>query len=301
MNSRRGNISIVLLVIGLFLVAVAQLAMVCVQRNVQLMEEYWRGRQLRMLCSSVMEALADKDLQDEPTSLEVQLHPGKITALVTATTTLSADNSFRYLDIKAQASNLAYSMRNVKFQLAPKALQLARQYMLISGKEVLGTEYLSGEGIYTSKEEVTVPQIDFLKNTSTAKKSISALAMEDVRLYGLDRRFYYLPTAGNILTFTKNLKVYGTAVVASEGSIIIEEGCQFSDRVIFLSKGNITIKNDVDLPKALLIAYGKVSVGADCKFGGVIFSGSNIEILGSSQLIHDAEVVAPFVSTCYIL
>mgnify|MGYP003530736674 FL=1 len=302
MNSQRGNISLVLLVIGLFLVAVAQLARVYVQRNVQLEEEVWRGRQLRLLCSSVMEALAKKELATgEATFLESSLYPGNISATVTTKVALSNDGIFRYLAIKAQTTDLAQNLRNVEFQLQGNALQLAQQYMLISGKEVLGTEYLADEGIYTSKEEVTIPQLDFLKNTTDSKRSVAALGMEDVKLYGLDRRFYYLTNASTPLTFTKGLKVYGTAVIASEGSIVIEADCQFFDKVILLSKGNITIKDGVKLPQALLMAYGKVSIGSGCKIGGVIFSGSNIELLGSSELTHDAEVVARFSSAHFIL
>ena len=300
MNKERGNISIALLVIGLFLVAVAQLAMVYVQKNVELEKEYWRSRQLRILCSSTMEALADTYLQ-EPIAFETQLYPGNIPATATANVTFSSDNQFRYLDVNTQAENLSYSMRNVQFQLKEEAVQLAQQYMFISGKEVVGTEYLSDEGIYTSTEEVTIPQIDFLKNTAEFKKSISSLGMEDVRLYGLDKRFYYLSSASTPLTFTKNLKVYGTAVIASEGSIIIEEGCQFFDRVIFLTKGNLIIKEGVELPQALIMAYGKVTINPNCKIGGVIFSGGNIELLGSSKFTHDAEVVARFSSAFYIL
>ena len=300
MNKERGNISIVLLVIGLFLVAVAQLAMVYVQKNVELEKEYWRSRQLRILCSSTMEALADKYLQ-EPAAFETQLYPGNIPASATAKVTFSSDNQFRYLDVNTQAENLSYSMRNVQFQLKEEAVQLAQQYMFISGKEVVGTEYLSDEGIYTSTEEVTIPQIDFLKNTADFKKSISSLGMEDVRLYGLDKRFYYLSSTSTPLTFTKNLKVYGTAVIASEGSIIIEEGCQFFDRVVFLTKGNLIIKEGVELPLALIMAYGKVTINPNCKIGGVIFSEGNIELLGSSKFTHDAEVVARFSSAFYIL
>ena len=302
MNSQRGNISFVLLVIGLFLVAVAQLAMVYVQRNVQLEEEVWRGRQLRLLCSSVMEALAKKELATgEATFLESSFYPGNVPATVTTKVALSNDGMFRYLAVKAQTTDFAQNLRNVEFLLQENALQLAQQYMLISGKEVLGTEYLADEGIYTSKEEVTIPQLDFLKNTTDSKRSVAALGMEDVKLYGLDRRFYYLTNASTPLTFTKGLKVYGTAVIASEGSIVIEADCQFFDKVILLSKGNITIKDGVKLPQALLMAYGKVSIGSGCKIGGVIFSGSNIELLGSSELTHDAEVVARFSSAHFIL
>ena len=302
MNSQRGNISLVLLVIGLFLVAVAQLAMVYVQRNGQLEEEVWRGRQLRLLCSSTIEALAKKELATGETNfLESSLYPGNVPATVTTQVAFSSDGLFRYLDVKAQAGALAHSLRNVEFQLQGSALQLAQQYMLISGKEVLGTEYLADEGIYTSKEEVTIPQLDFLKNTTDTKRSVASLGMDDIKLYGLDKRFYYLTNASTPLTFTKGLKVYGTAVIASEGSMVIEADCQFFDRVILLSKGNITIKDGVKLPQALLMAYGKVSVGTGCKIGGVIFSGSNIELLGSSDLTHDAEVVARFSSAHFIL
>ena len=146
----------------------------------------------------------------------------------------------------------------------------------ICRKPLFGSEFLSEEGIYTSTEEVKFPKIDFLKNTSTAKRSVSDLSMEDVKLYGLDKRFYYLASASEPLTFSKNLKVYGTAVIATEGSIIIESGCQFFDRVIFLSKGNIIIKDGVKLPQALLVAYGKVAIGTGCQLGGVVFSDSKI-------------------------
>ena len=125
--------------------------------------------------------------------------------------------------------------------------------------------------------------------------------MEDVKLYGLDKRFYYLSNASTPLTFSKNLKVYGTAVIATEGSIIIESSCQFFDKVVLVSKGNITIKDGVKLPQVLLVAYGKVIIGTGCQLGGVVFSDSNIELLGSSNLVHDAEVVARFSSAFYIL
>ena len=125
--------------------------------------------------------------------------------------------------------------------------------------------------------------------------------MEDVKLYGLDKRFYYLSNASTPLTFSKNLKVYGTAVIATEGSVILDSGCQFFDRVVFISKGNIMIKDGVKLPQALLLAYGKVTIGTGCQIGGVFFSDSNNELLGSSKLIHDAEVVARFSSAFYIL
>lgn len=302
MNSERGNISLVLLVIGLFLAAVAHLLMTYVHRNAFLEEDYWRACQLRLLCGSVITRLSEENLEaGECAPLPITLQPGNVPATVNSKVIFSDDGCFRHLEVRVEAGEQSHNLRHVSFILDEEKLLQARQGMLISRKELLGTEFLSEETIYTSTEEVKIPQVEFLKNTSDVKRSISALSMEDVKQYGLENRFYYLTNASSPLSFTKNLKVYGTAVIATEGSVILGEGCQFSERVIFLSKGNITIKRGVKMPQALLLAYGKVSVEAGCEIGGVIFSDSNIELLGASKLTHDAEVVARFSSAFYIL
>ena len=229
------------------------------------------------------------------------MHPGNVPATLVSKVAYSDDRCFRYLETSVEAEEQSHNLRQVQFQLNEEMQEQGRRFMLISRKPLIGSEFLSEEGIYTSTEEVKIPQIEFLKNTSTAKLSISDLSMEDVKLYGLDKRFYYLSNASTPLTFSKNLKVYGTAVIATEGSIIIESSCQFFDKVVLVSKGNITIKDGVKLPQVLLVAYGKVTIGTGCQLGGVVFSDSNIELLGRSNLIHDAEVVARFSSAFYIL
>ena len=302
MSSCRGNISVVLLGIGLFLAAVAHLVMVYVARTTQLEMEDLRGRQLRLLCSSAITRLSQQALESgECTPVALTLHPGNVPATLVSKVTYSDDGCFRYLETRVEAEEQSHNLRQVQFRLNEEMQEQGRRFMLISRKPLLGSEFLSEEGIYTSTEEVHIPQIEFLKNTSTAKLSISDLSMEDVKLYGLDKRFYYLSNASTPLTFSKNLKVYGTAVIATEGSIILESGCQFLDKVVLVSKGNITIKDGVKLPQVLLVAYGKVTIGTGCQLGGVVFSDSNIELLGSSNLIHDAEVVARFSSAFYIL
>ena len=302
MSSSRGNISVVLLGIGLFLAAVAHLVMVCVARTTQLEMEELRGRQLRLLCSSAITRLAQQELgSGECTSVTLTLHPGNVPAALVSKVAYSDDGCFRYLETSVEAEEQSHHLRYVQFQLNEEMQVLGRRFMLICRKPLVGTEFLSEEGIYTSIEEVKFPQIDFLKNTSTAKRSVSDLSMEDVKLYGLDKRFYYLSNASTPLTFSKNLKVYGTAVIATEGSVIIESGCQFLDRVIFLSKGNIIIKDGAKLPQALLVAYGKVTIGTGCQLGGVVFSDSSIELLGTSTLTHDGDSVARFSSAFYIL
>lgn len=302
MNNCRGNISVVLLGIGLFLAAVAHLVMVYVARTTQLEMEDLRGRQLRLLCSSAITRLSQQTLESgECTPVALTLHPGNVPATLVSKVTYSDDGCFRYLETSVEAEEQSHNLRQVQFQLNEEMQEQGRRFMLISRKPLIGSEFLLEEGIYTSTEEVHIPQIEFLKNTSTAKLSISDLSIEDVKLYGLDKRFYYLSNASTPLIFSKNLKVYGTAVIATEGSIIIESSCQFLDKVVLVSKGNITIKDGVKLSQALLVAYGKVTIGAGCQLGGVVFSDSNIELLGSSNLIHDAEVVARFSSAFYIL
>ena len=302
MSSSRGNISVVLLGIGLFLAAVAHLVMVYVARTTQLEMEDLRGRQLRLLCSSAITRLSQQALESgECMPVALTLHPGNVPATLVSKVTYSDDGCFRYLETSVEAEEQSHNLRQVQFQLNEEMQEQGRRFMLISHKPLIGSAFLSEEGIYTSTEEVHIPQIEFLKNTSTTKLSISDLSMEDVKLYGLDKRFYYLSNASTPLTFSKNLKVYGPAVIATEGSIIIESSCQFFDKVVFVSKGNITIKDGVKLPQVLLVAYGKVTIGTGCQLGGVVFSDSNIELLGSSNLIHDAEVVARFSSAFYIL
>ena len=302
MSSSRGNISVALLGIGLFLAAVANLVMVYVARTTQLEMEDLRGRQLRLLCSSAITRLAQQELESgECTPVALTLHPGNVPATLVSKVIYSDDGCFRYLETSVEAEEQSHNLRQVQFQLNEEMQEQGKRFMLISRKPLIGSEFLSEEGIYTSTEEVHIPQIEFLKNTSTAKLSISDLSMEDVKLYGLDKRFYYLSNASTPLTFSKNLKVYGTAVIATEGSIIIESSCQFFDKVVLVSKGNITIKDGVKLPQVLLVAYGKVTIGTGCQLGGVVFSDSNIELLGRSNLIHDAEVVARFSSAFYIL
>jgi hypothetical protein len=302
MSSSRGNISVALLGIGLFLAAVANLVMVYVARTTQLEMEDLRGRQLRLLCSSAITRLAQQELESgECTPVALTLHPGNVPATLVSRVTYSDDGCFRYLETSVEAEEQSHNLRQVQFQLNEEMQEQGKRFMLISRKPLIGSEFLSEEGIYTSTEEVHIPQIEFLKNTSTAKLSISDLSMEDVKLYGLDKRFYYLSNASTPLIFSKNLKVYGTAVIATEGSIIIESSCQFFDKVVLVSKGNITIKDGVKLPQVLLVAYGKVTIGTGCQLGGVVFSDSNIELLGSSNLINDAEVVARFSSAFYIL
>lgn len=302
MKDERGNISIMFLMCCLFLAAVLQAVVLFCSRTAEREQEYLRGQQLRQLCNSVGVSWAKQDLAAGTEVLgEAVLYPGQEAVTITGKAVYSTDNLFRYMDVTAEGARHSYSLRQMRFELAPVQREQAQQQMFISDKSISGAEVLDEAGVaYTSGAEVVMPAMEFLKN-GTDKRSISEVPMDDLRQYGLVKRFYYLPAETGVLTFTDNLKVYGTAVIATEGNIIIGKGCQFTDRVILLANGTITIGEGAVLNKALLMSYGKLSVGAGCTLRGVAFSGGTIEILGQSVLEHDESVVAPFSSAFYII
>ena len=156
MSSCRGNISVVLLGIGLFLAAVAHLVMVCVTRTTQLEMEDLRGRQLRLLCSSAITRLSQQTLESgECTPVTLTLQPGNVPATLVSKVTYSDDGCFRYLDTSVEAEEeQSHNLRQVQFQLNEEMQEQGRRFMLISRKPLIGSEFLSEEGIYTSTEEV---------------------------------------------------------------------------------------------------------------------------------------------------
>ena len=118
MSSCRGNISVVLLGIGLFLAAVAHLVMVYVTRTTQLEMEDLRGRQLRLLCSSAITRLAQQELESgECTLVALTLHPGNVPATLVSKVTYSDDGCFRYLETSVEAEEQSHNLRQVQFRL----------------------------------------------------------------------------------------------------------------------------------------------------------------------------------------
>ncbi len=305
MHKERGSISIMVLATALFLALVSYALLMYINRTAEREWEYLHGEQLRRLCNSVAVHLAEQDLEaGEETFYVATLYPNKKEVQLTRKVECSTDNTFRYLDVLAQSAQGSSRLRHMRFELSELQREQAREYMFISGKEITGAEYLADAGVeYTSKEEVVMPAISFLKNpnTSSDKHSISELPMSSVKQDGLNKRCYYLPAESGILTFSDNMKVYGEAVIATEGSIVIGKNCHFLYRVVLRANGTITIKEGVVLEQALLMSYGKLSVGANCTVQGVAFCDGEVEILGECTLVHDENVVAPFSSAFYII
>ena len=133
MSSNRGNISVALLGIGLFLAAVAHLVMVCVARTTQLEMEDLRGRQLRLFCSSAITRLSKQELESgECTPVTLTLHPGNVPATLVSKVTYSDDGCFRYLETSVEAESLSHHLRQVHFQLDEEMQEQGRRFMLIS-------------------------------------------------------------------------------------------------------------------------------------------------------------------------
>ncbi len=300
MNNKRGNINLLLLTAVLFLALVAHALIIFINRVAEREREYLHNEQLRRLCNSLALHLAPQSLTNgEETLLTTTLYPGTETVQVTRKVTFSEEKAFRYLEVVAQSASSVQKLRQMRFDLSALQKEQAQIAMFISSKEIAGAEFLDATGIrYTSNEEVSMPALNFLKNF-TDKHSIASIPMSDIKQDGLNKRFYYLQAETGVLTFPANLKVYGTALIATEGNIVIGKNCHFFDKVILLSNGTIKIEDGAILEQALLMSYGKLSVGSECTLKGVAFCGA-LEILDNAVLEHDESVVAPFSSAFYI-
>ena len=89
-------------------------------------------------------------------------------------------------------------------------------------------------------------------------------------------------------------------VFVNKAGIEIGSGTSFPDRIAMYSqKGNITIGDNVRMDKALLHAYGTITIGTGCKIKGLIIANKMI-LKGTSEFSADADVVAPFVSCAFM-
>ena len=171
---------------------------------------------------------------------------------------------------------------------------MAEQYALVS-KTATGLDYLAQEGVYkqASTEEVKLPEVRFFFN-----KAASDITADVAISEGLSRHFTYLD-ADKSFAFKSNSRLPGATVFVNKGSIEIGSGCSFPDRLVMYSqKGNILIGDNVRMSKALVHAYGTVSIGTGCTINGLIIA-NKIIFKGTSSFSADADVVAPFASCAF--
>lgn len=297
-HKERGSAAVGLLIIGFFLTAAAALVAVRISGGLDKDVAYVRGVQLRQLCASYMQSIAAGELPaGAGTPVKVVLQPGNAVTEVSSKTEYRADNLLRYVTVTASAvgSDDNARLRQLRFSFSEANKNFAVSQMLTSGREVTGAENISDGALYAGNQEVVLPRADTLQGWA-----VNELSDEDLKLLGLNSRMYYLKSSSDFKS-ANNLKVYGDAVIATEGNIIISKNAKFYGRVIFLTTRNITVESGAMLPKAALLAHGKVTVAEGVSLGGIVIAKGNIELKGSASLTHDASVVAPFASAYYII
>ena len=187
MHSAKGSISLPCLLAALLLALSAQLCLRYAVKGYEAEKDFLRGQQLRLLCGSVLQAIAQKP-QPAGTQLcyEGELQPGNEPVIVTSESIYSSDGQIDYLKVSAIAANhvgAVQRLHRLRVSFSPQMLALATKSVL-AGRSLTGSEYLQQAALYTSTEEVRLPQISFLQN-----KSAASLNKRTTEENGLSARF----------------------------------------------------------------------------------------------------------------
>ena len=294
----RGSVSIFLLISALIIAFTAQLALLWGKQELQASEQRLISQRLRLLTHSFLQNLQARELAvGQYTCFTGSFKPGDEPVEVVAKSEASSDGLIKFLEVKGTAANHAGAVQRLcqitlDFADAPRAW--AGQYALAS-RTAEGLEYLQQEGLYiqASKEEVQLPAVDFLNKRAAGSVTAAEAANE-----GLNKHFTYLASDTGF-AFTRGSTLAGETTFVNRGSITINANCVFPDRVaLYSQKNSITIGNNVRMDKALVHAYGTVTIGAGCRINGLIIA-NKIILKGESTLSADADVVAPFTSCAF--
>ncbi len=295
MQRKRGSVSLSLLITGMLLLLAAQLFYLYAGREYEKHQQQIRAEQLRLLCFSAMENLAEESCRDGNKVFTASFYLGDAAAAVSSKVKISEDQCVRYTEITAECGELRQRLRQAYFSLPESVQQQARACGIISGASVIGAEFLPPETLYAGGREVMFPAAE-----AFAYQAIGELPMETLRLDGLSRRFYYLDDYRG-LSFTGGMKVAGSGLIAAQGTISVADGCEFTDQIVLLSEKQIIIGDNVRMPQALLLSRKGIRVGRGCSIGGVLLSGGNIEFTDTVSFSHHEGLVAGFSSFYYIL
>lgn len=295
----RGSISIYLLLVALLLALLAQLGLLCCRQMLEKSRQGLLKQQLRRLNNSYFLKLKDAELTPgDCLCFEGVLRPGQEVVAVKATSSQSSDGLINFLEVKGTAPNVNGAVQGLcqlTLRFSEQQRLLAEQYALVS-KTATGLEYLAQEGVYkqASTEEVKLPEVRFFYNKAASNTTANMLVSE-----GFTRRFTYLDWESSFV-FSKQARLIGATVFVNKAGIEIGSGASFPDRIAMYSqKGNITIGDNVRMDKALLHAYGTITIGTGCKIKGLIIA-NKIILKGASEFSADADVVAPFVSCAFM-
>lgn len=292
----KGSISIIILIGALFLAMLSQIALIFVTKSKSVILEDLQDYQLRRLCGSVAETtLTNTFLNGTENWPEITLEPGHYQVNVSVTRESSEDGLINYVVVGATANNdKAFYLKKL-FVNPPNVLQeKVKNYAIVYKSTLTGENFLTNSNLYTSTNEEVLPNVKFL-NGKALTTMTSELASQD----GFSSKFYYIPT-NNEFTFKANGKFYGSTVFVNSKTINILNNCTFYDRIMIISgAGNINIGKNVLLNKAIIAAYGTVTIDSGSKINGLI-TGNRIVLKGPVQISRDEEVVTPF-SSAYFL
>lgn len=296
-HSIRGSIALPCLFISLLCAAFIVPVLLWSGREIAHEQEFLRSQQLRTLCASFMQQKSRHAVPAGSYSwYEGVLQPGAEQVSVLGKSSYSSDGLLNHLEVAAQpAKNVGAVQRLHRLELSFSEQQqrLAGRCVLVA-QTLKGAEYLPSEALYiqASEEEVRLPQFSFLSG-----KAIKNLTAQEMTATGLNACFYYLPS-GTLKPAAKQV-VHGASVVVNSASISVGAQAHFPDRLVLVSENSsMALGQGVRMDKALLMAKGNITIGADCKIQGLVIA-KNIILQGKVTLIPDEEVTQSFSTPFY--
>lgn len=295
MHSAKGSISLPCLLAALLLALSAQLCLHYAVKGYEAEKEFLRGQQLRLLCGSVLQTLGcAPQPAGEQVCYEGELQPGNEPVTVTSESSYSSDGQIDYLKVSAVAANhvgAVQRLHRLRVSFSPEIQALAAKSVL-AGRSLTGGEYLQQAALYTSKEEVRLPQISFLQN-----KCAASLNKRTTEENGLSARFYYLRSNTSLSLGNKGLQ--GATLIANKLAIITAAGSYYPDRIVLISEeGDITLGDGTKMAQALLLAKGTVTIGAGCRLNGFVLA-DKIVLRGTADLTPDTGAVEPMLTPAF--
>lgn len=292
MYSVKGSISLPCLLAALLLALSAQLSLLYAVRGYESEKDFLREQQLRLLCSSVLQAIGQEPRPPgRQLCYEGELQPGSEPVTVTSESIYSSDGFIDYLKVTAVAANHAGAVQRlhrIRVSFGPQMQALAAKSVL-AGRSLTGGEYLQQAALYTSIEEVKLPQMSFLRD-----KCPSVLNKKSVAEVGLSARFYYLKNNNSLLLGTEGL--HGPTLIVNTYSITTAEGSYYQDRLVLISEnGNIKLGAGTRLAQALVLAKGMVTICEGCQLNGFVMA-DKIVIEGKADLTPDTGAVEPMLT-----
>lgn len=296
MVSEKGAIGLPCVLLASVLLLCAQLVLLYSGRAYEREVDFIRGRQLRQLCTSVFLAKSTA-LQPagEELCYEGTLQPGRLAVQATQKSTYSTDGQINFWEVKASAADVGavQHLCRLRVDFDPSLQEMAAVACLAAGR-LEGADYLSQAALYTSIEEVTLPEVSFLKGK--CPNSINQKTVEDE---GFSSRFYYINT-NTTLSLGSSKGLRGKTLLAKQGFINIPAGSQFPDRLVLISEnGDITLGSNVKLSQALIMAKGTVTIGAGSSINGFVLA-NNIVVKGNVTLTPDIGATAPIATPAYV-